>query len=260
MIDTQENIFKIDKGEIIYREGEGGDHLYLIESGTVLLIRKIDNKEVLMFRLSKGDFFGIEHFLKFSQRKFSAICENKCELRKISLVEDEQLCRFSQKIGLAVYDRFEYLLNTLINADFTFEEYISEHDGNNDENQEKRIKIVPMTPRAKKMLKSEDEIFVNTLPFVVGRNCTRKVDKFFCNNDLNLYDHHPYCVSRSHFMLEMVEGNIILKDLKSKLGTIVNGEKLKSKHHFLFANLKKGENNIYIGSRSDKAKFKIIID
>ena len=45
-------------GEIIIRQGEPGDCMYVIQSGKVEVIREVDGREVRLAELGEGDFFG----------------------------------------------------------------------------------------------------------------------------------------------------------------------------------------------------------
>lgn len=47
-----------DKGTAIYREGEEGDELYLIQTGLVHVYRNDENREIILSVLCEGDFFG----------------------------------------------------------------------------------------------------------------------------------------------------------------------------------------------------------
>jgi hypothetical protein len=47
-----------DSGEVIVRQGEAGDCMYVIQSGRVEVVRERDGKEVHFAELGTGDFFG----------------------------------------------------------------------------------------------------------------------------------------------------------------------------------------------------------
>lgn len=55
-VTTTEETYK--DGQIILEEGTYGDWVYVIESGSVDIIKKIGDKEVVIERLKKGEFFG----------------------------------------------------------------------------------------------------------------------------------------------------------------------------------------------------------
>lgn len=48
----------VDNGKVIFREGEEGDRMYIIQEGTVRISKKIGEKEYTLAVLEKGDFFG----------------------------------------------------------------------------------------------------------------------------------------------------------------------------------------------------------
>lgn len=45
-------------GEIIAREGEVGDRMFIIQSGRVLVTREANGVEIPLVELKEGDFFG----------------------------------------------------------------------------------------------------------------------------------------------------------------------------------------------------------
>jgi hypothetical protein len=47
-----------DRGQIIFRQGESGDCAYFIQSGEVEMIRHENGADIILARLSKGDYFG----------------------------------------------------------------------------------------------------------------------------------------------------------------------------------------------------------
>lgn len=45
-------------GDVIVREGEDGREMYVIQRGEVVVTKRIDDREVEIARLNRGDFFG----------------------------------------------------------------------------------------------------------------------------------------------------------------------------------------------------------
>lgn len=45
-------------GEVIIRQGDAGDCMYIIQSGRVEVITKKDGKEIKLAEMGEGDFFG----------------------------------------------------------------------------------------------------------------------------------------------------------------------------------------------------------
>jgi len=48
----------VDAGKVIFREGEEGDQMFIIQEGQVKVSRSISGKEQILAILEKGDFFG----------------------------------------------------------------------------------------------------------------------------------------------------------------------------------------------------------
>ncbi len=74
------------------------------------------------------------------------------------------------------------------------------------------------------------------------------------DNDLYLRDSQPLNVSRNHFSVDNVRGDIVVVDRGSRLGTIVNGKRIQEQHI-----LKKNINEITVGMRNSPFVFKLEI-
>jgi len=56
---TSMNLVKLRKGQSLFKEGDDGDHLYVVSSGKVKLgTKSIDGRENLLMILGPGDMFG----------------------------------------------------------------------------------------------------------------------------------------------------------------------------------------------------------
>ena len=51
-------IKKFKKGEIIFKEHDTGDHMYIIKQGKVRVYKKINMENVELITFEKGEFFG----------------------------------------------------------------------------------------------------------------------------------------------------------------------------------------------------------
>ncbi|TVQ36187.1 MAG: Crp/Fnr family transcriptional regulator [Spirochaetaceae bacterium] len=98
----------IAAGKQIFREGEDGDKMYIIQDGAVRISRTIDGKEHVLAELTKGDFFGemaivsrikrtatattIEpaHLLAFDRAGFQSMIEKNA---RIAMNVIDKLCR-----------------------------------------------------------------------------------------------------------------------------------------------------------------------
>ena len=98
------------------------------------------------------------------------------------------------------------------------------------------------------------EMGINKFPFKVGREQSSGGLDCFSDNDLYLKDSQPLNVSRNHFSIDMVREEVVVVDRGSRLGTIVNGKKIKEQYI-----LKKSINEITVGMRNSPFVFKLEI-
>jgi CRP-like cAMP-binding protein len=107
----------VDSGKIIFREGEEGDNMYIIQEGTVRISKKIGGKEHTLAVLGKGDFFGemaivnrvrrsatatageTVKYLVFDRQGFISMIEKNA---KIALNVIDKLCKRLQQANLQI--------------------------------------------------------------------------------------------------------------------------------------------------------------
>ncbi|HTJ85366.1 MAG TPA: Crp/Fnr family transcriptional regulator [Polyangiaceae bacterium] len=64
---------RFEAGEVIFREGDEGDHAYLLEEGRVRLIKRVRGVERSLMMLRSGDLFGESALLAGAPRSSTAI-------------------------------------------------------------------------------------------------------------------------------------------------------------------------------------------
>ena len=73
----------IGDGEYVFKEGEFGDSLFMLQSGKVKLIQKSGSSKKLLRVVEANDFFGELAFSNPQNRNFSALAVGNCTLLKI---------------------------------------------------------------------------------------------------------------------------------------------------------------------------------
>jgi hypothetical protein len=98
-------------------------------------------------------------------------------------------------------------------------------------------------------------IHVSKLPFVAGRIPVEGEVKPALRPDLVIEDEEPFRLSRQHFMIARSGDQLVVSDLGSALGTIVNGQPIG--HHFMkdAAPLHRGENLVFAGGWDSPFEF-----
>src|ERR1700745_1722905 len=97
------------------------------------------------------------------------------------------------------------------------------------------------------------------LPFVVGRGPVAGEGLPPLWPDLKLDDTAPFRLSRNHFMIEKRDGNYYVRDLRSTLGTIVNGEPIGDHFRGDEAPLRAGENEVIAGGVNSPFVFSVSV-
>jgi CRP-like cAMP-binding protein len=81
---TKVELVSVAKDDIIFRQGDEGDALYLIRDGEVNVFIQKENKEQLIDIIGEGQFFGEMALLSNEKRTATLIAAKKSELVKIS--------------------------------------------------------------------------------------------------------------------------------------------------------------------------------
>ena len=110
-------------GEIVVRQGEVGNCMYVIQSGKVALIKESEGHEIFLGELGEGDFFGEMELFGKEPRAATAratsevrvlTVDQKLLLRRIQ--EDPSLAfRIMQKLSGRVRELENELMNTTRN-------------------------------------------------------------------------------------------------------------------------------------------------
>ena len=78
---TSMNLVKLRKGQSLFKEGDDGDHLYVVSSGKVKLgTKSVDGRENLLMILGPGDMFGKLSLFDSGPRTATAIAVTDAKL------------------------------------------------------------------------------------------------------------------------------------------------------------------------------------
>jgi CRP/FNR family transcriptional regulator, cyclic AMP receptor protein len=101
-------------------------------------------------------------------------------------------------------------------------------------------------------------IRIETLPFIVGRTPGPGESEPRQHPDLSISDKEPFRLSRDHFMIARIAGHIVVQDLESTLGTVVNGRPIGRDFASDSAELRGGENRILAGGIGSPFEFHVL--
>jgi len=113
---------KYPKGHLLFAECENGDTMYIIQAGQVKITKIVDNKEVILAVLNKGDIFGEMAIVENKPRAATAeVCED-CTLlvvnRKnfVNLIREQpdMVVRIASLMSERIWLLYRQLDNTFI--------------------------------------------------------------------------------------------------------------------------------------------------
>ncbi|MDR3342213.1 MAG: Crp/Fnr family transcriptional regulator [Treponema sp.] len=110
------------KESILFAEGEPGAELFIIQSGAVKIIKIVDDAEVILAVLKKGDIFGEMALLESKPRSASAIAYEDCTVTTVKKANFEGftasqpqiIARLTQLLAERIWFIHKQLANTLI--------------------------------------------------------------------------------------------------------------------------------------------------
>ncbi|MCQ2586971.1 MAG: cyclic nucleotide-binding domain-containing protein [Treponema sp.] len=79
------------KDTMIFSENQSGSDMFIIQSGEVKISKVVDNNEVTLTILHKGDMFGEMALLENKPRSASAIAHTDCKLMVVNLANFNQM-------------------------------------------------------------------------------------------------------------------------------------------------------------------------
>ena len=90
----------VEAGRVIFKEGEPGDTMYIIQKGRIKITKRVDNVEKILMVLGKGDFFGEMALIRNTPRTATATAVDTCEL--LAFNRDGFLSMISKNSNIAM--------------------------------------------------------------------------------------------------------------------------------------------------------------
>src|SRR5262249_4229775 len=88
MIDLVMSLLKerhFAKGAIVFKEGENGNSMYVVRSGSLIVTRRrSDGSDVRLLMIRKGDHFGVTALIEMEARPFSCMAEQDTVLYELT--------------------------------------------------------------------------------------------------------------------------------------------------------------------------------
>ena len=88
------------EGHVLFHEGDAGDEMYIVQSGTVELLKAIGGETRVLSTLEKGDFFGEMSVLEDVPRSASARAKTDVELVRINGTTFDAMLKSNTEIAV----------------------------------------------------------------------------------------------------------------------------------------------------------------
>jgi hypothetical protein len=210
-------------GEMVFREGELGNEMFIIQSGQVMISRKVGGKDLELAVLEKGDFFGEMALLdEFPERSATATAVVPVEALQLKSADLDTLLRRKPDIAIRMMMK---LADRLREANRQFEEAVG-----------KRGDIASLSPAS-----SAQGLFAWAL---LAHDSSGLIFPLKPGGDTTLGRHDPVSgvtpdvdlsgldpertVSRRHATIRAQDGTLTITESNSSTnGTFLNGQKLE---------------------------------
>ena len=220
---------EFEKDEIIIKENEFGNDVYIIKDGKVQVSKINNGKEFVIGTLSKGEIFGEMTIIDEKPRSATIKALEKTKLRVFKRNEFLKILQEDQEVFITILSS---LFNRLREANVKILQL--EEKSPSDESRIYRsvddnytdieVTLEGLTEKAKNAL-PENPYRINQFPFVVGR-VTKDP---FAHQNLALSDSPPFQISRHHFSVIKGENKAGIIDLGSTCGTKVGDNRIGGK-------------------------------
>jgi len=93
-------IVSFRRGEIVYSEGDPGTEMYIVQNGSVEIIKGSGEAKVTLAVMEKGDFFGEMALIESEPHSSSAVAREDCELIEINSTLFDKMIRGNIEIAV----------------------------------------------------------------------------------------------------------------------------------------------------------------
>jgi CRP/FNR family cyclic AMP-dependent transcriptional regulator len=252
-----------DPDAVLFRQGDPSDHVILILSGSADVLRETGDDAIVLGTVHAGEFVGEMGVLEGRPRSATVRAAESVEAEMIE--RQAFLDRVSAEPELArkLLLRMSARLRDV--EDMLAQLYAAHETANSGR------ELAPLAPTAEappsltltgatyaaKFFIGPDPVRIPHLPFTVGRRHDQHEPPSVITPDLAIGEEEPHRLSRAHFSLIRDGADILVRDLNSTLGTIVNGQPLGRDFPVDSAPLRKGENSLVAGG--DGSPFAFVV-
>jgi CRP/FNR family transcriptional regulator, cyclic AMP receptor protein len=252
------------QGDVLFHQGGTADRVLRVVRGEAEVLREHDGTAVVLGHAREGEWLGEMAVIENRSHSATARAATDCVVE--SLTAQQFMDQISRDPALArdVILRLSVRLRSIedkVAGDllpFRGDTRTGSEDAAPSNCAAGAILLTAKTDALRARIGAA-AIPIDRLPFVVGRIALDSEDVPSRPADLLIEDNPPFRLSRQHFMIAQSGERLLISDLGSRLGTLVNGQPIG--HHFMTdaARLSSGENDILAGGRGSVFEFMVSV-
>ena len=254
------------KGEVIFQEGESGDHVCLITSGHAEVVRDLGERSVVLGIVGAGEFVGEMAVIEGRPRSATVRAVNAVEGKRISKADFFRLISEDKNLAHSLIVRLSERLRLV--DQMLADAAMPDGGGATPPAAAQEPAVAPARAVRMTLLAGaerldryvpEEGLLLENLPFTVGRRPAPN-EEMPKGVDLSVQDSKPFRLSRRHFTIEPAGDWYAVRDLGSQLGTQVNGETVGENFPRDTKALEVGDNTIIAGGVDSHFVFRLRVE
>ena len=248
------------KGDLLFQQADASDRVLRVRSGEVEVLREVGAATVLLGHARGGEWLGEMGVIEGRSRSATARAATDGEVEVLTARQFLEQVSSDPALARDLILRLSIRLRRIedkIAGDLL--PFAHDHSPDGTVIAEDATILLVAQNEALRARIGAAAIHVAKLPFLAGRIPVEGEAKPLRLPDLLIEDEAPFRLSRQHFMITRSGDRLILSDLGSTLGTIVNGQAIG--HHFTkdAAPLHRGENHVVAGGWDSPFEFLVSI-
>jgi len=244
------NRARFAEGQDLFKEGDPADSVFRLLSGAVDILRDLDGDPILLGTIGAGQFVGEMGVVENRPRNATARAASEVEVEILTPNEFFDQIAGSPRVVRELIQRLSRRLREADDRIVNDERRSGEpRETSKDADSQTALELVKNAYLSAKnpWLRTQlhELVGLGDLPFVVGRGPVAREGLPPLQPDLKLDDRR--------------DGNYFVRDLRSTLGTIVNGEPIGDHFRGDEAPLRAGENEVIAGGVNSPFVFSVSV-
>jgi CRP/FNR family transcriptional regulator, cyclic AMP receptor protein len=254
---------RFDPDAVLFRQGDPSDEVILILSGSAEVLRASGDDSIVLGTVRAGEFVGEMGVLEGRVRSATVRAAESVEAEMIERQAFLERVSAEPELARKLLLRMSARLRDV--EDMLTQLYASHEAAPAGRELVAAAPTLEAPPSltltgatyAAKFFIGPEPVRIPHLPFTVGRQHDQHEPPSVITPDLAIGEDQPHRLSRAHFMLIRDGDDILVRDLNSTLGTIVNGQPLGRDFPVDSAPLRQGENSLVAGG--DGSPFAFVV-